>query len=67
MARSVGYDENSFGGDWEDIRLPGHFAVWLASQEADFLHGRFVWVSPAESWWRQDRVIANSASVALGR
>lgn len=49
MARSVGFDENSFGGNWEDIRLPGHFAVWLASREADFLHGRFVWVSPVES------------------
>lgn len=23
--------------------LPGQFAVWLASPEASFLHGRFVW------------------------
>jgi hypothetical protein len=23
--------------------LPGQFAVWLASPEARFLHGRFVW------------------------
>ncbi len=23
--------------------LPGHFAVWAASPEARFLHGRFVW------------------------
>lgn len=23
--------------------LPGHFAVWAASEEAKFLHGRFVW------------------------
>jgi hypothetical protein len=23
--------------------LPGHFAVWAASPEAQFLHGRFVW------------------------
>ncbi len=23
--------------------LAGHFAVWAASEEAKFLHGRFVW------------------------
>ncbi len=23
--------------------LPGQFAVWAASPEATFLHGRFVW------------------------
>lgn len=23
--------------------LPGHFAAWAASEEAKFLHGRFVW------------------------
>jgi len=23
--------------------MPGHFAVWAASAEASFLHGRFVW------------------------
>jgi hypothetical protein len=25
--------------------LPAHFAVWVASKEARFLHGRFVWAS----------------------
>ncbi|RBQ72324.1 hypothetical protein FVER14953_13680 [Fusarium verticillioides] len=34
-------DENSF--KWDDIKLPGDFAVWAASEEAEFLHGRFVW------------------------
>lgn len=29
--------------EWVDIHLPAHFAVWLASPEADFLHGRFLW------------------------
>ncbi|KAH8672469.1 putative short-chain dehydrogenase [Ilyonectria robusta] len=29
--------------DFDDIRLPGDFAVWAASDEAAFLHGRFVW------------------------
>ncbi|KAF5667148.1 short-chain alcohol dehydrogenase/reductase [Fusarium heterosporum] len=34
-------DENSL--EWDDIKLPGDFAVWAASDEAEFLHGRFVW------------------------
>ncbi|KAF5550414.1 short-chain alcohol dehydrogenase/reductase [Fusarium napiforme] len=34
-------DENSF--KWDDIKLPGDFAVWAASEEAEFLHGRFIW------------------------
>ncbi|KAM0332406.1 hypothetical protein ACHAQA_002686 [Verticillium albo-atrum] len=29
--------------DFDDIKLPGDFAVWAASEEASFLHGRFVW------------------------
>ncbi|KAG8165608.1 hypothetical protein KVR01_004160 [Diaporthe batatas] len=46
-----------YSGGWEDsgvpqnmlpfdeISLPGAEAVWLASPEAKFLHGRFVWAS----------------------
>lgn len=30
---------------FDDPGLPGSFAVWLASPEARFLHGRFVWAS----------------------
>lgn len=30
---------------FDDISLPGAEAVWLASPEAKFLHGRFVWAS----------------------
>ncbi|KAM0270456.1 hypothetical protein ACHAQH_009413 [Verticillium albo-atrum] len=29
--------------DFDNIKLPGDFAVWVASEEAAFLHGRFVW------------------------
>lgn len=29
--------------EWEDIKLPGDFCVWLARSEADFLHRRFIW------------------------
>jgi hypothetical protein len=25
--------------------LPGHYAVWAASDEAKFLHGRFTWAN----------------------
>ncbi|KAK2060396.1 short chain dehydrogenase [Colletotrichum caudatum] len=28
---------------FDDAALPGSFAVWAASEEARFLHGRFVW------------------------
>ena len=27
------------------MNLAGHYAVWAASPEAKFLHGRFVWSS----------------------
>ncbi|KAH7376648.1 hypothetical protein B0T11DRAFT_324531 [Plectosphaerella cucumerina] len=38
--RSLGGQESSF--DYDDEDLPAHFAVWAASPEAEFLHGRFV-------------------------
>ncbi|RSL49003.1 hypothetical protein BHE90_004957 [Fusarium euwallaceae] len=30
---------------WDDLKLPGDFSVWAASDEAEFLHGRFVWAN----------------------
>ncbi|KAK3302650.1 uncharacterized protein B0T15DRAFT_543531 [Chaetomium strumarium] len=39
-ARNVGYTEASL--DWDHEDLPGQFAVWCASEEARFLHGRFL-------------------------
>ncbi|RMZ83619.1 hypothetical protein DV738_g923, partial [Chaetothyriales sp. CBS 135597] len=30
---------------WEDIRLPAHFALWLAGPQSDFLHGKFLWAN----------------------
>ncbi|KAM4061066.1 short chain dehydrogenase [Hirsutella rhossiliensis] len=38
---SYGFYEDDF--DWDDANMPGQFAVWAASPEARFLHGRFVW------------------------
>ncbi|KAI1300618.1 short-chain dehydrogenase [Xylaria venustula] len=43
QAQKKGYTENSL--PWDHVDLPGHFAVWAASPEARFLHGRFVWAS----------------------
>ncbi|KAK3656731.1 hypothetical protein LTR56_002712 [Elasticomyces elasticus] len=44
---------------WEDIKLPGDFAVWLAGPEATFLNGRFVWAA-----WDVDELIAMTERVA---
>ncbi|KAL8919558.1 MAG: hypothetical protein Q9172_004933 [Xanthocarpia lactea] len=43
MTRAMGMNEDSF--PWDDVSLPGSFAVWLASGEADFLAGRFVYAN----------------------
>ncbi|KAM0464766.1 hypothetical protein ACHAPV_002602 [Trichoderma viride] len=40
-AKSYGATERSL--DWDDISLPSSVAVWAASDEAAFLHGRFIW------------------------
>ncbi|OKO89582.1 hypothetical protein PENSUB_13648 [Penicillium subrubescens] len=42
-ARAYGYDENSL--PWDDVDIHGHFFVWAASEEAKFLHGRFVYAT----------------------
>ena len=34
-------------------KLPGDFAVWLVSPEAEFLNGRFVWAQ-----WDVDELIS---------
>ncbi|KAK5659735.1 hypothetical protein OQA88_946 [Cercophora sp. LCS_1] len=40
MSASHGVPDDSY--DWDHEDLPGHFAVWAASDEAKFLHGRWV-------------------------
>jgi hypothetical protein len=37
-------------------RLPGDFAVWLASPEATFLNGKFVWAQ-----WDADELLTVKA------
>ncbi|KAF5699960.1 peroxisomal short-chain alcohol dehydrogenase [Fusarium mundagurra] len=43
-AKRVGGD-NLKGLVFDDENLPGHFSVWVATPEASFLHGRFVWAN----------------------
>lgn len=45
--------------EWEDVSLPGDFAVWLASGESGFLHGRFVWAE-----WDVDELLALKGKMA---
>ena len=42
----------------DDIELPAHFQVWLASQEAEFLKGKFVWVN-----WDVDELKARADGI----
>ena len=40
LGRAKGVKEEFY--DWDDENLPGQFAVWLASPEAKFAHGRML-------------------------
>ncbi|KAI2471042.1 NAD(P)-binding protein [Annulohypoxylon bovei var. microspora] len=42
-ARGSGYTKDTL--QWDEVDLPGQWAVWAATPEAKFLHGRFVWAS----------------------
>lgn len=54
LSRSIGMKEDSMPAElWDDVKLPGNFAVWLAGPEGTFLHGRFVWAH-----WDVDELIA---------
>ncbi|KAL2142834.1 hypothetical protein VTI28DRAFT_665 [Corynascus sepedonium] len=56
--RSAGFDETS--KDWDDVNLSGQFAVYCASEEARFLHGRFVPV-----WWDVDELKTGEARARM--
>jgi NAD(P)-dependent dehydrogenase (short-subunit alcohol dehydrogenase family) len=49
--RAFGMTEDMM--DWDDVQLSGQFVVWLASDEADFLRGRFVWAN-----WDVEELVA---------
>ncbi|KAL7930457.1 hypothetical protein V8C35DRAFT_324323 [Trichoderma chlorosporum] len=40
-AKRSGLTEKSL--NWDDVSLPSSLAIWTASDEAAFLHGRFIW------------------------
>ncbi|KAK0382888.1 hypothetical protein NLU13_8804 [Sarocladium strictum] len=40
---ATGFDDSGFSLNY--FSLQGNFAVWLATPNAAFLHGRFVWAS----------------------
>ncbi|KAI1744080.1 putative short-chain dehydrogenase [Xylaria scruposa] len=42
-ARGMGWKEDDIA--WDNVNLPGDYAVWAASPEAKFLHGRFTWAA----------------------
>ncbi|KAH8883171.1 NAD(P)-binding protein [Thozetella sp. PMI_491] len=42
-AQNSGLDANSY--DFDDENLPGRWAVWAATNEAAYLHGRFAWAA----------------------
>ena len=48
MNRKTGYALNEF----DTPELPGHFAVWLCSDEAKFLRGKFLWTN-----WDAEEII----------
>ncbi|EXJ84731.1 hypothetical protein A1O3_05402 [Capronia epimyces CBS 606.96] len=53
-----------------DVALSGHFAVWAASPEARFLHGRFVWsswdVEDLKTGEVRERIDSDSAFLKIG-
>ncbi|KAK4693765.1 hypothetical protein P7C71_g3693, partial [Lecanoromycetidae sp. Uapishka_2] len=56
MARNNGFDENDF--DYDQADLAGQFALWLASAEADFLKGKFVYAG-----WDVDELKARAKQI----
>ncbi|KAJ9663365.1 hypothetical protein H2198_000882 [Neophaeococcomyces mojaviensis] len=49
---------NTYFETQDDINLPGHFQVWLASPEAEFLKGKFVWAN-----WDVDELISGAEQI----
>ncbi|KKO97508.1 hypothetical protein THAR02_10389 [Trichoderma harzianum] len=54
--RAKGYDENSL--PWDDASLPSDFCVWLSTDAAKFLHGKFVWAN-----WDVDELLERESEI----
>ncbi|KAI1811462.1 NAD(P)-binding protein [Poronia punctata] len=67
-AKAAGWSEDL--DIWDNANLPGNFAVWAASPEAKFLHGRFVWaawdVEQLKSGELRKRIDEDSTFLKLG-
>ena len=50
---------------WEDIKLPAHFALWLAGPESGFLNGRYLW-DVDELIALKDRIGKDRNSLTIG-
>lgn len=44
------------------VQLPAHFLVWLASEEAKFLKGKFVWAN-----WDAQELMARAEEIQGSR
>lgn len=53
---------------WDDVTLPGQFAVWLAGPEAEFLKGRFLWAhwDVNELLEKKEEIQSNKQLATLG-
>ncbi|KAL7904482.1 NAD(P)-binding protein [Trichoderma velutinum] len=54
--RAKGYDENSL--PWDDASLPSDFCVWLSTDTAKFLHGKFIWAN-----WDVDELLERESEI----
>lgn len=44
------------------MELPAHFCVWLASAEAEFLKGKFVWTN-----WDAQELVSRKQEIKASR
>ena len=53
---------------WDDPSLSAHMAVWLASRDAAFLHGRFIWANwdADELMQMKDKISADPGFLKIG-
>ncbi|KAL7800037.1 hypothetical protein V8C37DRAFT_2549 [Trichoderma ceciliae] len=67
-AKSAGLTERSL--NWDDVSLPSSVAVWAASDEAAFLHGRFIWsawdVEELQSGQLRERIDKDEQFLRIG-
>lgn len=60
--RAFGRPKEEVDLPFDDEDLPGAFSVWAASDEARFLHGRFVWAAWDVDEMKQGEVAARVES-----